>query len=208
MIRIDDGSVIAVLVEPGCEAATKGIHDGTTIISWDNRDINEAVEDVECIYPGLSFPVEENEDIFRPIFLAGKGGESVSITFLDDNGDERSISVQKTGNYEDRLSVAIKCLLHDDDDYQNFYSCMLDDRCGYLQITSESYDALGDNISAIKKGYYPELTEYYADLIENLENKGMKYLIIDIRNNGGGYDSVAGALASLFTDKKGLLSGA
>ena len=87
--------------------------------------------------------------------------------------------------------------------------CIRDsDRCGYLQITSESYDALGDNISAIKKGYYPELTEYYADLIENLENKGMKYLIIDIRNNGGGYDSVAGALASLFTDKKGLLSGA
>lgn len=208
MIRIDDGSVIAVLVEPGCEAATKGIHDGTTIISWDNRDINEAVTDVECIYPGLSFPVEENEAIFRPIFLAGKGGESVSITFLDDNGDERSISVQKTGNYEDKLSVAINCLLHDDDDYQNFYSCMLDDRCGYLQITSESYDAFGDNISAMKKGYYPELTEYYADLIENLEDKGMQYLIIDIRNNGGGYDSVAGALASLFTDKKGLLSGA
>ena len=202
MIRIDDGSVIAVLVEPGCEAATKGIHDGTTIISWDNRDINEAVEDVECIYPGLSFPVEENEDIFRPIFLAGKGGESVSITFLDDNGNERSILVQKTGNYEDRLSVAINCLLHDGDDYQNFYSCMLDDRCGYLQITSECYDALGDNISAIKKGYYPELTKYYADLIENLENKGMQCLIIDIRNNGGGYDSVAGALASLFNDKK------
>ena len=202
MIRIDDGSVIAVLVEPGCEAATKGIHDGTTIISWDNRNINEAVEDVECIYPGLSFPVEENEDIFRPIFLAGKGGESVSITFLDDNGNERSISVQKIGNYEDRLSVAINCLLHDDDDYQNFYSCMLDDRCGYLQITSECYDAFGDNISAIKKGYYPELTEYYADLIENLENKGMNYLVIDIRNNGGGYDSVAGALASLFADKK------
>ena len=202
MIRIDDGSVIAVLVEPGCEAATKGIHDGTTIISWDNRDINEAVEDVECIYPGLPFPVEENEDIFRPIFLAGKGGESVSITFLDDNGNERSILVQKTGNYEDRLSVAINCLLHDGDDYQNFYSCMLDDRCGYLQITSECYDALGDNISAIKKGYYPELTEYYAELIENLEDKGMKYLVIDIRNNGGGYDSVAGALASLFADKK------
>lgn len=202
MIRIDDGSVIAVLVEPGCEADTKGIHNGTTIISWDNRDINEAIEDVECIYPGLSFPVEENEDIFRPIFLAGKGGESVSITFLDDNGNERSILVQKTGNYEDRLSVAINCLLHNGDDYQNFYSCMLDDRCGYLQITSECYDALGDNISAIKKGYYPELTKYYADLIENLENKGMQCLIIDIRNNGGGYDSVAGALASLFNDKK------
>lgn len=46
------------------------------------------------------------------------------------------------------------------------------------------------------------LTKYYADLIENLENKGMQYLIIDIRNNGGGYDSVAGALTSLFTDKK------
>lgn len=44
--------------------------------------------------------LRKNEDIFRPIFLAGKGGESVSITFLDDKGNERSILVQKTGNYE------------------------------------------------------------------------------------------------------------
>ena len=165
-----------------------------------NRD--EAAYSTIITEVTYKFYDSHNEDIFRPIFLVGKGGESVSITFLDDNGNERSISVQKTGNYEDRLSVAINCLLHDDDDYQNFYSCMLDDRCGYLQITSECYDAFGDNISAIKKGYYPELTEYYADLIENLENKGMNYLVIDIRNNGGGYDSVAGALASLFADKK------
>ena len=202
MIRVDDGNVIAILVEPGCEAATKGIHDGTTIISWDNRDINDAVKDVECIYPGLSFPVKENEDIFRPIFLAGKGGDTVSITFLDDNGDKQSISVKKTGSYYDRLVTSIKCLLHDQDDYRNFYSCMLNDNCGYLRIISESYDALGDNISAIKKGYYPELTEYYAGLIQDLKEQGMEYLVIDIRNNGGGYDSVAGALASLFTDKK------
>ena len=45
-----------------------------------------------------------------------------SLKNAEDNGDERSISAQKTGNYEDRLSVAINGLLHDDDDYQNFYS--------------------------------------------------------------------------------------
>ena len=144
--------------------------------------------------------INKRDDYRHPLTIETTVNRLVAV--LDDNGNERSISVQKTGNYEDRLSVAINCLLHDDDDYQNFYSCMLDDRCGYLQITSECYDAFGDNISAIKKGCYPELTEYYADLIENLEDKGMNYLIVDIRNNGGGYDSVAGALASLFTDKK------
>ena len=30
----------------------------------------------------------------------------------------------------------------------------------------------------------------------------MEYLVIDIRNNVGGYDNVAGALASLFTSEK------
>ena len=35
----------------------------------------------------------------------------------------------------------------------------------------------------------------------------MEYLVIDIRNNGGGYDNVAGALASLFTDEKKYMCG-
>lgn len=77
MIKLDDGSVIAIFVEPDSEAYKLGIHDGTTILSWNGQNINEAIENVECIYPRIQFPVESNEDVFRPIFLAGKGDDSV-----------------------------------------------------------------------------------------------------------------------------------
>ena len=202
MIRTDNGNIIAVFVEPNCEANKQGIHDGTTITAWDNHDIEDAVAKTECFYPGLSFPVKENEDIFRPIFLAGKGGESVDITFINDKGIEQTITVKSIDNYDYRLVNTYARLSHLVMEWRNYYSCMLDDKCGYIQITSESYDTLLDNVAAVRSGYYPKLTEYYADMILELKNQGMEYLIIDIRNNGGGYDCVAGALASLFTDEK------
>lgn len=203
MIQLDDGSVIAIFVEPDSEVYNLGVHDGTTILSWDGQDINEAIKNVECIYPSIKFPVESNEDVFRPLFLAGKGGDSIDITFVTDDGDQQSINVQKIGNYDDRLMCPYVMLSNQYNmEYRNNYACMLNDKCGYLQIIKEHFDTVSDNISAIRKGYYPELTEYYAKLIGDLKDQGMEYLVVDIRNNRGGYDSCAGALASLFTDEK------
>lgn len=203
MIQLDDGSVIAIFVEPDSKVYDLGIHDGTTILSWDGQDINEAIKNVECIYPSIKFPVESNEDVFRPVFLAGKGGDSIDITFINDDGDQQSINVQKIGNYDDRLMCSYVMLLNQYNmEYRNNYACMLNDKCGYLRIIKEHFDTVSDNISAIRKGYYPKLAEYYAKLIGDLKDQGMEYLVVDIRNNGGGYDSCAGALASLFTDEK------
>ena len=212
MIRLDDGSVIAACTEPdsgllydeaGIFGLNKiGIHDGTRILSWDGKDIDEAIESVECIYPGIEFPVKSNEDVLRPIFLAGMGGDSVKITFLDDDGNEREAELENHGSYNNRLSWAYSKLFGYDAFGDNFYSDMIDDKCGYLSITSENYDNFLDAKAVIKKGYYPELTEYCASIIKDLEDKGMKYLVIDVRNNMGGSDFVAGALASLFTNKK------
>lgn len=200
LIRIEDGSIIAICVEPGSEAEKLGIHDGTTITSWDNQEINKAIDEVECI--GLRFPVKENEDVFKPIFLAGKGGDSIEISFINDTGNEIECSLHKIDSYSERCDYVISALLNRNLEYRNFYTCMLDDKTGYLQMSYEKYDGILDMMSVIRHGYYPELTERYAKCIDELKNQGMEYLIIDIRNNSGGYDSVAGALASLFTEEK------
>lgn len=216
MVRTSDGGIIAVFVEPdheadpdciqisdvGSELNELGIHNGTQILSWDGVDIEEAIADVECIYTQLQFPVKSNEDVFRPIFLAGKGGESVTVTFLDDEGNEKSANLKRIGNYDERSNATLIKFLHYNMEWRNYYACMLDDKCGYLQIISESYNSFLDNISIARKGYYPKLTDYYAEMIDELKKQGMEYLVIDIRNNVGGYDCCAGALASLFTDEK------
>lgn len=214
LARIDDGSVIAVMVEDEinkrdicladdlCELDKIGIHNGTQILSWDGRDINEAIADVDCFFPALQYPVRSNEDAFRPFFLAGKGGESVEVTFIDDDGKEQSAELKRIGGYSNRLIWTCRLFSENIKADTNNYACMLDDRCGYLRVSREHYDTLSDNIAAVKNGYYPELTEMYAGLIGDLRSQGMEYLVIDIRDNGGGYDCCGGALASLFTDEK------
>ena len=210
MIKTDDGKVIAVHVEDVDELiyaepsglSDIGIHNGTEITSWDGSDINEAINDTECIFPSLQFPVKSNEDVYRPLFLAGKGGENVDITFIDDDGKEQSARLKKLGTYNDRLIFSLINLQHSNKGYPNFYYKMIDDKCGYLYIWSEDFDMLSDNIAVIRKGYYPKLVEYYANIIEDLKAQGMEYLVVDIRNNCGGYDNVAGALTSLFTEEK------
>ncbi|MDO5154930.1 MAG: S41 family peptidase [Eubacteriales bacterium] len=205
MIQIDDGSFIAILVEPESEVAKFGIHDGTTILKWDNQDVKDAVSKVEFICPSFAFPVKGNEDVMKPLYLAGKGGDSIEITFIDDDGNIQNITAKKfeENTYSDRMIGAYIMLQNIYNmDYSNNVSYMLDDKCGYLRIRKERYDNVKDNVAAVRKGYYPELTALYADLIGDLQNQGMEYLIVDIRNNVGGYDCCAGALTSLFTDEK------
>ena len=215
MMKLDDGTVIAIFVEDGNgmlydephDITKLGIHNGTKIVAWDGKEINEAIDETECINTIIQFSVKSNEDFFRPAFLAGKGGETVDVTFIDDNGSEKHAQLNRIGDYSGRLSGVLIKFLHLHDYTPNFTTKMLDDKCGYLLVRSEHYSTFYDNLSVIRSGYYPELVEFYASKIEELKAQGMEYLVIDIRNNGGGYDNVAGALASLFTDEKKYMCG-
>ncbi|MBQ0027033.1 MAG: hypothetical protein KBS96_00375 [Lachnospiraceae bacterium] len=205
MIRLDDGNIVAVVVEPDSDVANAGIHDGTIILAWDSQEINEACDAVECIVPSYQFPVKENEDFIRPLYLACTGGEYVDITFLNDSGEEQTVTAHKdtyNWQYPYRFFFAYYGVNRSILDYDNFDHFMLDDQCGYLRISAESVDVIKDNIACLNEGYYPELTEMYASYIQDLKNQGMEYLIVDIRDNCGGYDCVAGALVSLFIDEK------
>ena len=215
MMKLDDGTVVAIFVEDGNgmlydephDITKLGIHNGTQIVAWDGKEINEAIDETECINSIIQFSVKSNEDFFRPAFLAGKGGETVDVTFIDDNGSEKHAKLNRIGDYSGRLSGVLIKFLHLHDYTPNFTTKMLDDKCGYLLVRSEYYSTFYDNLSVIRSGYYPELVEFYASKIEELKAQGMEYLVIDIRNNGGGYDNVAGALASLFTDEKKYMCG-
>lgn len=141
-------------------------------------------------------------DIKTREYLAGKGGENVEITFIDDDGKEQHARLKKLGTYNKRLVCSLISLLHTNTDYPNYYYKMIDDKCGYLYIDNEEFDMISDNVAVARKGYYPKLVDYYAGIIKNIKAQGMEYLIVDIRNNCGGYDNVAGALTSLFTEEK------
>ena len=203
MVTLEDKTTIAVLVDEKSEAYQTGIHDGTVITKWNKIPIEQAREEVQCIYPEMMFPVAENEEYLKTIFLAGRGPEKIEVSFLDGEGKEQTQMLTSNGSYQKRLEQAAARFYHADGENaaeENFSCRMLNEDCGYLRITSELYETLGDTLASIN-GTYPEISELVNDRLEKLREEGMKKLIIDLRNNEGGLDEVSMEVASLFAEE-------
>lgn len=72
---------------------------------------------------------------------------------------------------------------------------------GYLRVTEESTNEISDTIAYCTGNHTAARESFRRDLRE-LKELGMTKLVIDIRNNAGGYDEVSTALVSLFTKEK------
>ena len=203
MLRLDDGSVIAILADGSSESFSAGIHNGTVITSWNGEDIDTAIDNVKCIQPGVrgitAYPIESNEDIARPIFLAGQGGETVTVGFIDDEGTERTVTARSMGSYQNRLREAAGPITGKHC-FGFATARMLEDGVGYLCIPEESFDALSD-VKAVLTDRYPEVKELVISRIEELKSQGMETLILDLRDNDGGIDVVYEEIVTLFTNE-------
>ena len=145
--------------------------------------------------------MKENEDFFRPLFLAGKGGETVSVEFVDEDGNRNEAILNAKGSYKDRLDTAIyRFSTQDRMRLDNFECKMLTDTCGYMRVSEEFFNFVQDAISMVT-GKYPSLVKHLDKELGKLKNEGMETLVIDIRNNVGGVDDISSAVVSMFTDE-------
>lgn len=203
MYKLRNGDTIAIMVEEDSQAEKAGIHNGTVIKKWNDVDVDEAMQNVRCLDYWYQFEVLENEELMRPIFLAGQGEETVKITFITDNGSTRTVQLDSMGSYKSRESAVLSHLYSNNRiTGENFSYRMLNDDVGYLRITREHY---GDELSDIMTyaiGKHRKVYEETDAKIQELSDSGMKYLIIDLRNNGGGYEQIGDAVASLFADRR------
>lgn len=212
LFRLADGKTKAFDVDEDSEAYKNGIKSGTTVISWDNVPIDEAINNLKVINGfGLSFPVAENEDFLKPLFLAGKGGDTVKVGFIDENGKEKTAVVSKRGRYLERLQNATTHRYHiyysdiTNPFADNFSTKMLNDEVGCLKITDETFDDWLET-KAMITGEFPEMTEMLTQKITDLKRQGMKKLVIDLRNNAGGDLDIVIAIVSLFTDSREIVN--
>ena len=209
MIRTDDGKTVVILADENTDAYAKGIRNGVVVTAWDGVPIDEALAEVRCVQFSIytvAYPIAENEDVVKPIFLAGKGGDTVKVRFIDESGAEKEVSVNKTGSYLGRFNTAIYPLT---EKWSNEFGSafMLDDHCGYICIPRESFDDAKD-ISAALVDEYPEVRELLISRIEGLKAQGMDRLILDIRGNDGGIDVVYEEVVSLFAKEQMVSYGA
>lgn len=202
MYKLESGDTIAIMVEEDSQAERAGIHNGSIIKKWNGVDVDEAMQNVRCLDYWYQFEVLENEELMRPIFLAGQGGETAKVTFITDDGSTRTVQLDSMGNYKSRESAVLnRFYSYNRLSGENFSYKMVNNDVGYLRITKEHYKNEVTDIATNIIGKYIEVYEDTDKKLQELSDNGMKYLIIDLRNNGGGYEQIADAVASLFADR-------
>ncbi|MBQ1431750.1 MAG: hypothetical protein IIZ09_01495 [Ruminococcus sp.] len=202
MFRTKDGEIIAILVDENSDCYAQGIRNGTVITGWNGVPIEEAAAEVKCIDWQYEFQTIENIRIAQPIFLAGLGGDKVSVTYIDASGKEKTAELSSEGDYIHRRTKALSILFATDvTGTQNYSTSMLTDNVGYLRITEEEYSQDPFFITKCTLSGYSE--EIYNDLntrLGEMKAQGMDRLIIDVRNNDGGNGYESRTVASMFTD--------
>lgn len=197
LITLDSGEVVAVEVEPGSEAEESGIHLGTVVTAWDGVAVNEAKNSVKL--PTVP-PAKENEEPLRSILLAGQGGESVSVTFITDLGEEKTVTLKCIDDYLFRYLITYSKFCCQTPRLKNYSYKMVSDTCGYLQIFDETM-TFWEKVSIPFTGQAHSVLKKVDRILEDLRAQGMTELIIDIRNNTGGSPYVCTAVASLFAEE-------
>ena len=191
LITLDDGTTIAVDVEDGLE-----IKNGDTVTKWNGVPIDQAIESVHVPMPE---PVAENDRIDKAFWLACTGGESVEVSYINSDNEEKTLTLDKLDSEMPRALKARRLFWHNTDEAYSYK--MLNGNTGYLKITSEETDRFHDYL-AYCTGNHNYAREIFRNDLRELKNQGMTKLVVDIRNNGGGHDEVATAFASLFTKEK------
>ena len=202
MFRCSTDEVIAVLVDEESVCAEYGIHDGTVITKWNGIPVDEAAENVLCLDASYEFKTWENIHIAQPIFLAGQGGDEVEVSFINDDGTERTVTLTANGSYYNRRTAALD-IIFDTNVIQgeNYSNRIINENIGYIRIKEEEYSI--DPWFNTKCTLACFSNEIYEDLyrrIEAMKREGVDRIILDLRNNNGGYGFESRTVASLFVD--------
>lgn len=203
LFPLDSGEVIAVNTAE--EVQQLGILNGSIITKWNGKPIKQAIRE-DSRENGS--PVQSNEDFLRTIFLSCTGGDTVEVSYLDED-KEKTVTLSDLGTQYSSAgdtmqaftqSVEIRSLeeLHE----LNFSTKMLDDKCGYLRVLGEQTQSTLQDYLGYLAGNHTWAREMFREKLRDLKNQGMEYLVIDLRNNTGGFDEIGCALTDLLTTEE------
>ena len=167
-----------------------GIKNGTIITKWDGKAIDEYFDDIPFYY--FQVPVRENEEFYQPMYVAGMGGDSVEISFLDESGEEKTVTAPKLGAYIPRLDNTIT-KIDKGVKMTNLTWESLNDDTVMIRIYAMAYDS-----NTYEGTDYTEMTDKLREEILAYKEAGFKNIVFDLRSNSGGSPFMVQGIAQLF----------
>jgi C-terminal processing protease CtpA/Prc len=187
--ELTDGTVVVTAVIPGQPADQAGIQPGAEIITWDGQPIAEEISQVIPYFGPYS--TEHTRRINQLRFLPRLPlGTEVEVTYQNPGQNSADTVTLETIQEFDTLTGVFSS--QDEIDLPIQGEVLDDSGYGYIKINS----FIGD--------YHllAQLWEYY---IHNLIDNDVPGLIIDLRENGGGYGGLATDFAGYFFDEEFVL---
>lgn len=190
LMTLSDGSTAAVNVQPDSEAEKAGIRNGTIITGWDGVS-PENIDDSVLKY--FTFTDKDNRSFYRTLFSAGTGGDSITVSFLDENGSEKAAVLPKIGAYySGRLKAAQEAI---DGGIETGHLMWeeIDENTSAFRIKMMMFDS-----ESMESGDYTFLKYDIIDKLKEMKAAGKNHVILDMRSNAGGSGDMVKAIASVF----------
>ncbi len=192
LMQLSDGKIVAVNVEPESALTEAGITDGTVITAWDGMDILEAAEKSEGFGVLLSHADLDNELFYKAMYAAGVGGDTVTVSYIAEDGSEKQITLEKLGSYSERLLDTMD-ILHRGVEAGNLCWAQVSEDAACLRIKS-----MMSTTKEEEEGAYDPMQNSIRENLAEYEALGCDKLIIDLRENGGGSGLMVKSIAELF----------
>jgi len=185
-IQMDDGKVVAHILEENSPATEAGMKWGAEIISWNYIPVQTAIDNVSLLWAYSPPATNEGIKITKLCLLTrAPVGTSVSITFR--NPDETEVRQVSLTAIDDNYSTYDKASYMGDLTFESYLIWeILPDDYGYIQIVGEQLYPPINPVGEVRKA----VKEFIAADVPGV--------ILDLRVNVGGYDEMAPMMMSFF----------
>lgn len=182
-IRLDDGTVLVNKVIKDSPADKAGIKIGAEIVTWDGRNGKEAYNNSGIIAASLA---TEQAKTYNQGLLMTRApvGKDVTVEYINlDDKEAKKVTLQA---YDDNFKTLQRAIAGHD----AIEGKLLSSGYGYLKLSWFPEDLLSTSNNIV------------SDYLQQFLDKQMKGLIIDLRDNKGGYDQLAADIAGHFVTKE------
>ena len=186
---LDDGRVVARLVNPGSPAALAGMLFGAEILEVNDRAVNSVLDTVSVFWAEANPATLECKRLNQFRFIGrAPVGKTMKVKFLN-RGASNTVTVQLTAVDDNYATFDQTSLLPVDPGPTVSYSILQPSGFGYIKLTSEPGD------SAAMAQVYTS----FRQAINSFITAGARGMILDMRVNTGGEDLLSAALSGFFT---------